>query len=244
MNILLVEDAKLNVNVIKYQLSKLGHLYVKVASNGTAALDMTMDERFSVILMDIELPGMSGVEVTRYIRDETLNSPNLKTPIIAMTAYVSDEIEQQCLDVGMAAFLMKPVHKDRLGQVLKEVLEGEPVSDFGIVEEKESKAMLDRDAAIEMMGGDVLVYASLWSMFEDEVPSRLEKLELALRAQDQETSQRYIHQLKGLCKTMGAFSCSATSADLLQFVKENKMNEALEVFHILERDLKKVIESE
>jgi len=71
LNILLVEDTAINVDVITYQLSKLGHTQVRVATDGSSALEISLNEIFSVIIMDIELPDMSGIDVVRAIRGAT-----------------------------------------------------------------------------------------------------------------------------------------------------------------------------
>lgn len=216
-------------------------MQISVASDANEAIRATSNELFSIIIMDIELPGMSGVELTRWIRDESNGNPNIKTPIVAMTAYVSKELEEKCLDAGMTAFLPKPIHKKQLKDVFDSIFRETGLTD--LLTEADDGALLDRATAIEIMGGDENVYHVLWDLFAADAPGYLEQVETALTASDQKTARRYTHQLKGLCKTMGAFSSSAQCGHLLDLIKEGKLDEALIRFNIFENELKMALKS-
>jgi signal transduction histidine kinase len=114
--ILVVEDHKINQMVAKGMLTKLGY-HVTLAENGFEALDIVRREDFSLVLMDIQMPGMSGVEATQKIRAEF---PDRALPILALTANAMKGDEQTYLEAGMDACLTKPIQIDTLSAALRE----------------------------------------------------------------------------------------------------------------------------
>ncbi len=107
--ILLVEDNPVNVKVAELHLKKMGHA-VTVAAIGPQALAFLKREPFDVVLMDVEFPGMDGIEVTRRIRSGTAGPERAGTPIVAMTAHVQADIRQRCIETGMNDYVAKPVN--------------------------------------------------------------------------------------------------------------------------------------
>ncbi len=117
-HVLVVEDHKVNQMVARGMLKKLGY-EVTLAENGLDALELLRDpeQAFDLILMDIQMPGMNGMEVTRIIRNEF---PDRQLPILALTANAMKGDEQEYLASGMDACLTKPIQIDKLAEVLKE----------------------------------------------------------------------------------------------------------------------------
>lgn len=108
--VLLVEDDPVNQEVALELLGDTG-LQVDVAANGRLAVDMAADTHYALILMDMQMPEMGGLEATAIIR----NQPHHQTtPIVAMTANAFDEDRQRCLHAGMSDFVAKPVDPDLL----------------------------------------------------------------------------------------------------------------------------------
>ncbi len=112
LRILVAEDNPVNQKVVSRILEKEHHI-VEVAANGQLAVDKAISEDFDLILMDIQMPVMDGMEATRTLRDR-----GLKIPIIALTAHALERDQRQCLEAGMDAHLAKPV---RRGEVLEMV---------------------------------------------------------------------------------------------------------------------------
>ncbi len=108
--ILLVEDEPTNREVALELLAEVG-LQVTVAVDGVQAVEATRRQRFALILMDMQMPNLNGLDATRAIRSDALNQA---TPILAMTANALDEDCQRCLDAGMNAHLAKPIGPDTL----------------------------------------------------------------------------------------------------------------------------------
>ena len=106
MKILVVEDDEALRYLAKRQLMSLGYA-CDVASNGEEAFKMVLAQRYAVILMDIQMPIMNGLEATLAIRrHETSNNSDGQIPIVAMTA---NPKKQECFEVGMNDFIFKPI---------------------------------------------------------------------------------------------------------------------------------------
>jgi signal transduction histidine kinase/ligand-binding sensor domain-containing protein/CheY-like chemotaxis protein len=116
LDVLLAEDNLINQKVAVRLLEKQGHRVV-VVPNGRDAVESVRVRRFDVVLMDLHMPEMDGIEATRAIRE--LEAPHgAHTPIIALTAGAMAEDRQQCLEAGMDAYLTKPVRLDGLTEAL------------------------------------------------------------------------------------------------------------------------------
>ena len=113
--ILVVEDNPINQMVAQGLLNKLGY-QVTLADNGFKALELLENQQFAIILMDIQMPGMNGLETTESIRSRW---PNLATPIIALTANAMKDDEVLYLEAGMNACLTKPIKLDVLDKTLQ-----------------------------------------------------------------------------------------------------------------------------
>lgn len=129
LRILLVEDTETVQIFMRYILEKAGH-FVQTASNGMEALDLMAEAPvqtpFDVILMDVRMPVLDGVETTRRIRrlesSAAGNSFRRRIPIIALTAHAMAEDHQTCIDAGMDAVVIKPLNRDSFFQILEDVV--------------------------------------------------------------------------------------------------------------------------
>lgn len=114
--ILIAEDNQVNQLVMKKILASLGHTYC-VANNGEEAFKCAQNERFKLIFMDCQMPVMDGFATTLAIREQV--NLNQDTPIIAVTANATEADQKHCLEVGMNAYLKKPVRPSDLDQIIR-----------------------------------------------------------------------------------------------------------------------------
>ena len=122
LRILLVEDIKVNATLAKILLERKGHT-VKVAWNGNEAIETFLSGEFDVILMDIQMPGISGIEATEEIRKrEKKSSGETRVPIIAMTGGVTKEEKESYLAAGMDAVVEKPLDPEELFSTIEQVV--------------------------------------------------------------------------------------------------------------------------
>ena len=112
LSVLLVEDQIINRKIVIQLLGRKGYK-VSIAVNGKEAVEKTKKERFSIILMDVQMPVMDGFEATKQIR-EYEKSEKIHTPIVAMTAHAMKGDKEKCLAVGMDYYISKPVNPEEL----------------------------------------------------------------------------------------------------------------------------------
>ena len=114
MRILLVEDDPVNREVACHYLQDAG-LVVDLADDGQQALQLARQQAYGLILMDIQMPVMNGIEATQAIRKDSLNRA---TPILALTANAFESDRRTCLEAGMNDHLAKPINSSRLHDAL------------------------------------------------------------------------------------------------------------------------------
>jgi CheY-like chemotaxis protein len=122
LHVLVAEDNEINALLTRTLLSRLGHLPV-MAESGGAALERWNSAReagapYDLVLMDMHMPGMDGLEAARRIRTAEAENGNPPTPIIALTANAFAEDREACLAAGMDGFLVKPLDRERLAATL------------------------------------------------------------------------------------------------------------------------------
>ncbi len=119
LSILVVDDNKFNRSLTRTILRKKGGpgWCVSLAESGAEALQKIAEERFDLAFMDIQMPGMNGLETTQAIRSNEQGAEK-RLPVIAMTAYAMEGDRQMCLDAGMDDYIAKPVDPDELVEVI------------------------------------------------------------------------------------------------------------------------------
>jgi len=121
MRVLLAQDNAVNQRLIQHMLEKMGHT-VTIAMHGALALDFLRREEFDLVLMDMRMPVMDGLEATRRIRVEEVGSER-HIPIVALTANAFEEDREACLKAGRDGFLVKPVSAVSLRETLERFAE-------------------------------------------------------------------------------------------------------------------------
>ncbi len=121
LSILLVEDNVLNQRIVTFSLKKYKH-DVTIANNGLEAVDKFKEDKYDVVLMDIMMPVMDGLEATVRIRElERELKAESRTPIIALTANTMDNDREKCISYGMDDFMAKPFDIEKLNQIFQEL---------------------------------------------------------------------------------------------------------------------------
>lgn len=121
LKILLVEDNILNQRIVTFSLKKYYHEVI-IANNGLEAVERFIEGKFDVILMDIMMPLMDGLEASVKIREvESANKVKKRTPIIALTANTMDNDRDKCILYGMDEFMAKPFDIEKLKLIFNEL---------------------------------------------------------------------------------------------------------------------------
>ena len=122
LSILVAEDNEINALLMRSLLTKLGHRVV-IATHGEAALESWTAARsagapYDLVLMDIQMPQLDGIEAAKRIRAHEAGEPGRRTPILALTANTLVEDRYACFEAGMDGFLIKPLDREKLEEAL------------------------------------------------------------------------------------------------------------------------------
>ena len=224
-SILLTEDNLLNQEIAAELLLDAG-LRVTVADNGRIALDKVQENSFDVVLMDLSMPVMNGLDATAAIR----SLPGYATlPILAMTANAYEDDRQQCLKAGMNDHISKPVSPAVLYQTLlrwlpqRDATRERPANSPIATPEETGMppiAGLDITAGLRSVRGNVDRYRRMLKLFSDSHGQHLAQLRQHLAAGNLEELQRLAHTIKGTAGTIGALEVSASAAELEQTMRQ------------------------
>ena len=226
--ILLVEDNEINQEVAIGQLED-AEVFVDLAENGEVALRLVRDNEYDVVLMDMQMPVMDGIEATRIIRaDQRFD----KLPIIAMTANAMASDRELCLDAGMDDHIAKPIDPDQLFGVLLRwirrtggdgniVLPGTPLraSDRRAGDMPPDVRGVDVRAGLMRTGGNRKRYETLLRKFAEQQEGVIETIQTALAQGDAATAERAAHSLKGAAGTLGAAALSQAASEAETAIK-------------------------
>jgi two-component system sensor histidine kinase/response regulator len=205
LRVLLAEDHPVNQRVAVATLEKRGHSVV-VASDGRQAVAATEKEPFDVVLMDVQMPEMDGLEATSVIRERE-KSTGKHLPIIAMTAHAMKQDRERCLAAGMDAFISKPVEPRELFKAIAQRLPDRyvaapaaPVSGESDGQEK----ILDASALLARVDGDKELLGQFVDVFVEEFPNDLSSIRHAIEKIDSDAIEEAAHSLKA---AVGIFFC-------------------------------------
>jgi len=205
LNILLVEDIELNVMVAKALLEKLGQK-VDVAMTGQEAIDKARANQYDLILLDIQLPDMTGFDVASTLIEEDLV---MQTPIVALTANVIKKRDEY-LENGMDDVIAKPIKKSRVIEVFNELFHAPPapLEIEGEIDRPEPDKTLSNILDMDLLQmlvdtiGDEMVRASV-KVFQEKMPEYMEILQLSLSADEKSDVCSEAHKIKGAAGSVG-----------------------------------------
>lgn len=213
--ILLVDDVEANLVIGSELLKNRGYI-VDLASNGAEAVESAQTTEYSVILMDMRMPILNGLEATQKIRSS--DGKNSATPIIALTANAEKSEIERCLKGGMNGFVSKPFDIERLHQTILDCL-GEPAEG-----EVKMNRTDESDQELELLSETVLAQLTkdtsaeslpmMISVFVNEIKKRTEGIENAHVIQDEIEIREQAHALKSCSGTFGGLRLQAAAQHL------------------------------
>ena len=219
LRVLLADDLEVNRQLIQELLVQRGHR-LEVVDSGKAAVASARARDFDVILMDVEMPGMNGLEAARAIRAAELPLGK-HTPILAVTANDSPEDNEKVRNAGMDGHLLKPFGRTQLYRAVESA--GAPAPQAAAeaaaqpAPEPAAPAAandLSRDAIVARFGGDARLAVQLARMFLKDAPRLLGAVRRAAVRADSEALARSAHALKGAVGHFGALHARAAAARL------------------------------
>ncbi len=261
LNILLAEDNIVNQRVAVSILEKRGHL-VQPVNNGKEALAALACEHFDLVLMDVQMPEMDGLEATAAIRDLE-NQSGRHIPIIAMTAHAMKGDRERCLDAGMDDYLAKPVDSKALMDVLQrwspvashERSERWRQSDNTGFQETMAKPaatgesmkplppatdIFDMEGLRARVEGDLELFDEMIELYLSSSPLLLTEIESAVASRDRDKINRAAHTLKGVLKNMCAATCAEAALELETIGKSGDLQQAPQSFNTLKNEYQRL----
>jgi CheY-like chemotaxis protein len=223
LRILLAEDDEFSAQLMDKLLGRRGHR-VRLASNGQEALALAGQGAFDLMLLDMHMPELDGIEVVRRIRErERVTREHL--PVIALTARSRKEDRERCLAAGVDDFLTKPVSAADLLATIDRLVPAHGVSRPAQTDAGEHIGLLDPVAVLTACGNDAEALRGMCRAFETYLPVRVAEVGDALRAQDAPRLREAAHKLSAL---LFAFSISAgnTALNLENEAAQGRLAEA------------------
>jgi signal transduction histidine kinase/DNA-binding response OmpR family regulator len=233
LKVLLVEDNVINLHVATKFLAYLGQ-EIHTAENGAEAVAMAEAETFDIILMDMQMPVMDGIEATKRIRAG--DGKSKLSPVVAMTANASDDDTRKCIDAGMDGFQSKPISMEKLRRIVQSVASNHTVETFSPPAIQAVTTLTDECVAVrqvadlssfsqrkaelvEILGEDD--FSELLDAFFDDATQALKSLARICQTGDFDESDRTLHTLKGAAANVGL----QPIADLAQTLRSRSLQE-------------------
>ncbi len=236
LRILLAEDNRVNQEVAVRLLEKRGH-QVAVANNGREALAALERQTFDVVLMDLQMPEMDGLEATAAVREKEKATGN-HLPIIAMTAHAMKGDRERCLAAGMDGYVSKPIQAQDLFEALDGVAGVSAAAEQAKLARGEPGRVWDREEALARVGGDTELLADLVRLFCEESPKLVAAVREAVERRDSRALERAAHTLKGSVSNFAARPATETALRLELMGRAGQLDGTAE----LSRDLEAHIE--
>jgi PAS domain S-box-containing protein len=248
LRVLLAEDDPTNREVITLMLQKMGYAS-ECCGSGLEVIQKLEETIFDVIIMDLQMPEMDGLSATRYIREmfTESNQPH----IIALTADSRRETKEASLSEGVDLFLTKPIRKNVLGQLLKEIENGVdmihskvPFDNLGSNKIDDSLVSINERILADMFetfsedGKDA--FANLVGIFLSNAPRILEEIHQASEDTEWDKLARSVHALKGNCELFGAARLAKHCKLVENLAKDGKIDGINCYIREIENEFKKV----
>lgn len=219
VNVLLVEDDSVSQIVLSRMLKQKSYS-VDIANNGSEALELHNKKKYDVILMDIQMAVMDGIEATKRIREREGEAKH--TPIIALTAYALKGDRERFLNLGMDEHLPKPVQMDDLFHVIEKtaLLKEKDLTFSGVRVDCNGNIILIEDEMLEMTESN--------STLIIEIEERVKRLMDVSEDNSLEMIGRLAHDIKNLCNQIGADELKSLAFQIELAVRRSKLKDAID----------------
>lgn len=237
--VLLVEDNPVNQQVAVAMLERHG-CTVSVADSGDKALEVAGRESFDMIFMDVQMPGMDGLETTRRLRSR--GGWLAEVPIVAMTAGGPGAERERCLVTGMSGYLAKPLRRAELAAALRQGLSGKERAEGA--EESVGADMLDEGVLGELresLGLEAL--AALFAVHREQLQQHTESLEQAFEQGDLAALAARAHRLKGESGSLGGRRLADSARRLELAARHERQDEAAVELRVLQASIPVTLEA-
>ncbi len=226
MKILLAEDNVVNQKVALKILEKMGYA-ADIVETGRQAVQRLEEKPYDLVLMDVEMPEMDGIEATRTIRGQESSVLNHDVYIIAMTAHAMKQDMERCLEAGMNDYVTKPIQKKELKEAIERC--GNRVNERPSEEtrkEGHGLPVFDRELLVEQTGVDDEFIAEIIKVFMKDFGKHLDVLEDAVIKGDASRVHHHAHTMKGACANICAIALREAAHEMEKAGKSGDLSNA------------------
>lgn len=245
LRVLLAEDNPVNQKLESRLLEKLGHT-VKIVDNGASAVSESEKGNLDLIVMDVQMPEMDGLEATRVIR-ELEKSSGKRMPILALTAHAAAEDYQRCLAAGMDGYVSKPIRLTALEDAIAQLF-GEPLDHHGTQDgapppsgKHETiaapRGLINERKMLAGLGGDRELMAEVLRLFIDDSARLMREMHTAAARKNSEAIRQAAHALKGSISNLSSGTARELAAQIEQAGKSGEVESVTALVGKLEKEL-------
>ena len=253
VRILVAEDNITNQIVARAILKKLG-LSADTVANGTEAIKSLELIPYDLVLMDLQMPEMGGIEATRRIRSLESKVINHDVAIIALTANAMQGHREKCIDAGMNDYLAKPINPKALAEIVYKWLPTDEQNNKkqeegkNNIEASSSLPVFDENSLLNRLSGEKELFAVVANVFLEDIPNQIKALHEVLEAGDIPNSELQAHKIKGAAANVSAEALqevahimekAANAGDLAAASK--KLDELDKQFRLLQEAMKTIL---
>jgi signal transduction histidine kinase/DNA-binding response OmpR family regulator len=235
LDVLLAEDNEVNQLFAVALLRKRGHR-VTVVDNGLLAVEACHAQAFDIVLMDVQMPVLGGLEAARAIRLQ--EEGGRRTPMLALTARAMSGDREACLAAGMDGYVSKPIRPAELFAAMAAALPGAQAPPPPAPEPSVgARPVLDREALMQRVEGNESMLLGILEIYDEELPRSLARLDAALAAGDARLAGRAAHSLKGMLLNMSGEEAGEVARALEREVASGRLDGARQLRSTLEAAL-------
>lgn len=230
--LLVVDDSEVNRTVIRDFLTLAG-FQADVVDGGAAAICATARHAYDCILMDLQMPELDGIETMQQIIRQCDDRHQIAPPVIALTAHATTEHQNRCLEAGMKSFLVKPIDRVKLLEVVEAVLQaaGDPATAAGSSVSSPETLPADhwQSKLLASAGGNRETMLGIAEAFLIEVPQLCELLQSSLESKNIKVVRRAAHTLKSCLKYVAPQSDWQVALDIENATQANDLEVAIQL---------------
>jgi PAS domain S-box-containing protein len=247
LRILLAEDNEVNQRISIGLLERQGHQVHSVRNGQDALAALASEPQFDVVLMDVQMPGMDGLEATATLRRREAGTGR-RVPVIALTAHAMQGDRERCIAAGMDGYVTKPISGASLARAISAVLGHPsgvpPAKDHtqipGPVAATEESKLIDTPELLRRLNGNRALLAQVVQLFRTDCTKRMSELAAAVSCQDRVRLCQEAHTLKGTLGSLCANSAYAAALRLETLARSQAFLDVAEAFQCLAAEVDKL----
>ena len=251
LRILLAEDNAVNQQLAVQLLKRHGHT-VQVVENGREAVEILESGDFDLVLMDVQMPVMGGLEACGEIRRREASSGRGRVPIVAMTAHAMQGDREKCLEAGMDGYVAKPVDPKLFLATVEDLARIDTVSSGSAgrgsgrdgarngdqaLSAVNGKKALDADALVERFAGNRKLLRAILKTFREDCPTMMGRIREAIKKENAAAIADAAHALKGSVGNFGETAALETAREIEKAGRQGKLDGTWDKYAALEDDI-------